>query len=197
MSTTPREHQERTQLYGWDWRRAERTNRAERLTRDATENDMIKDACIKLIKKEDYLSRNVTIFLPRIQREEINPTFKHPENWDHLSFQEKANLIIANKAVKLMELQCRGSVIGHQESKNITNHGSGFPDKKPSTLGGEPNTDVGIPLIQPTTSNEEDNYRIRYDEYQLQSAFCLSPRDKEPSYLGGRPNTDVGPSLVP
>ena len=70
-----------------------------------------------------------------MQQEETNPTLEHPEDWDRLSFQEKANLIITNKAVKLIELQCRGSVIGHQENKNITNHGSGSPDKKPKILG--------------------------------------------------------------
>ena len=59
---------------------------------------------MKLIQAENYLARGVTAFLPRMQREEANPTFKHPENWDSLSFQEKANLIIADKAVKLMEL---------------------------------------------------------------------------------------------
>ena len=34
-----------------------------------------------------------------------------------------------------------------QESKNITNHGSDLPDKKPSILGREANTDVAFPLI--------------------------------------------------
>ena len=40
-----------------------------------------------------------------------------------------------------------------QESENITNHGSGLLDKKPSILGREANTDVAIPLIQATTPN--------------------------------------------
>ena len=64
-----------------------------------------------------------------MQQEETNPTFEHPEDWDRLSFQEKANLIIANKAVKLMEQQFHGSVIGHQEGGNITNYRSSFPDR--------------------------------------------------------------------
>ena len=110
---------------------------------------------MKLIQAENYLARGVTAFLPRMQREEANPTFEHPENWDSLSFQEKANLIIADKAVKLMELQCRGSVTRHQENGNITNQGSSLPDKKLSVLSGEANTDVAIPLIQEngTTTN--------------------------------------------
>ena len=108
---------------------------------------------MKLIQAENYLLRDGTAFLPRIQQEETNPTFKHPENWDSLSFQEKANLIITDKAVKLMELQCHGSVTRHQESENITNHGSGLLDKKPSILGREANTDVAILLIQAITPN--------------------------------------------
>ena len=80
VSTTPREHRERTQLYKGDWGQAEHTNRAERLIRDAMENDTIKDAWIKLIQAEDYLSRGVTAFLPRMQQEETNPTFEHPED---------------------------------------------------------------------------------------------------------------------
>ena len=63
-STTPREHRERTQLYGGDWCQAERTNQAEQLTQDAMENDTIKDAWIKLIQEEYYLSRDVMTFLP-------------------------------------------------------------------------------------------------------------------------------------
>ena len=104
--------------------------------RDATENDAVKDACKKLIQVEIYLLRGVMAFLPRIQQEETNPTFKHPEHWDSLSYQEKANLIIADKAVKLMELQCCGSVTRHRENGKITNHASGLLDRKPSILGG-------------------------------------------------------------
>ena len=61
--------------------------------------------------------------------------------------QEKANLIVADKAVKLMELQCQGSATGHQETGNTTNHESGPPDRKPKNLGGDANTDVAIPPI--------------------------------------------------
>ena len=114
------------------WRQTKR--QAEQLVRDATASDTIKEAWMRLIHAEDILTKGITAFLPRVQREESNPTFKHPENWDSLSFQEKANLILADKAVKLMELLCRGSVTRHQESKNITNQGSGLLDKKPSIL---------------------------------------------------------------
>ena len=137
----PREHRKRERLHEGDWRQVEHTAQAERLIRDATENDAIKDAWIKVIQAENHLARDSTAFLPRVQLKETNHTFKLQGNWDSLSFQEKANLIIADKAVKLMELQCRGSVTRHQERENITNNGSGLPDKKPNILGREPNTD--------------------------------------------------------
>ena len=52
-----------------------------------------------------------------MQQEETNPTFEHPEDWDHLNLREKANFIIFDHIVKLMELQYRGSVVGHQEGE--------------------------------------------------------------------------------
>ena len=68
---------------------------------------------MKLIYTEECLARGVMAFLPRVQWGDTHPTFEHPEDWDSLSVQEKANLIVADKAVKLMELQCRGSATGH------------------------------------------------------------------------------------
>ena len=44
--------------------------------------------------------------------------------------EEKAYLIVEDKAVKLMELQCQGRVTGQQEAGNTTNHESGPPDRK-------------------------------------------------------------------
>ena len=114
-SNTPREHRERTQFCKEDWHQTKR--QAEQLVRDTTASDAIKEAWMRLIHAEDYLARGVTAFLPRVQREESNPTFKHQENWDSLSFQDKANLILADKAVKLMELLYRGSVTRHQKAK--------------------------------------------------------------------------------
>ena len=178
-SNTPRELWERMQLGEEDWRQAKR--QAEQLVRDATASDAIKDAWMKLIHAEIYLVRGVMAFLPRMQREEANPTFKHPENWDSLSFQEKANLILADKAVKLMELLCRGSVTRHQESENITNQGSNLLDQKHSILGGEANTDVAIPLIQ------EGGNITRHG---------LGRPDKKPSILDGEANTDVEIPLI-
>ena len=57
---------------------------------------------------EDYLERafrddvSVTVFLPMIEAEDINPTFEHPQNWDKLSNQEKADLIFINNLIKLI-----------------------------------------------------------------------------------------------
>ena len=101
---------------------------------------------MKVIQAENHLARDGMAFLPRVQLEETNPTFKHPENWDSLSLQDKANLIIADKAVKLMELQCRGSTTRHQENGEFTKHGSSLQGRKPRNLGKDANTKVAIPL---------------------------------------------------
>ena len=85
---------------------------------------------------------------------------------------------------------------GLQDGGNIKNSRSGSLDKKPSILGGGPNTDVGPPLIQVTTQYSGSNYWVGHDKYELQSALSSSPLDKEPSLLGGGPNTDVGSSLI-
>ena len=43
---------------------------------------------------EDYLERafsddvSVTVFLPMVEEEEFNPTFKHPPNWNLFNVQE-------------------------------------------------------------------------------------------------------------
>ena len=76
------------------------------------------------------------------------------------------------------------------------NHELGLPDKKPSILGGEYNTDVQILLIQATTSNAGDNYRIGYDKQELQSALPPNLSDKEPSRIGKGHSTDVGSSFT-
>ncbi len=57
---------------------------------------------------EDYLERafsddvSVTAFLPMIEEEDVNATFEHPENWNQLNLQEKADLIVINNMVKLI-----------------------------------------------------------------------------------------------
>ena len=75
---------------------------------------------------------------------------------DSLSLQDKAKMIIADQAVKLMELQCHKNTTRHQEDREFTKHGAGLPDKKPSDLGGEANTDVAIRLNRETTLNPDD-----------------------------------------
>ena len=59
---------------------------------------------------EDYLERafsddiSATVFLPMIKAEDSNPIFEHPPNWDSLSIQEKADLIVINNMIKLIFL---------------------------------------------------------------------------------------------
>ena len=116
-------------------------------------SDAIKEAWMKLMYAEECLARGVMEFLPRVRWEDTHPTFEHPEDWDSLSVQEKANLIVADKAVKLMELQCWGSATGHQKTGITTNHESGPPDRKPKNLGGDAKTDVVILPIQATNTH--------------------------------------------
>ena len=58
-----------------------------------------------LRQAEDYLTRGIIAFLPKIEKEEANPTFEHPENWNRLNLQEKANLIILDN---LINFACMG-----------------------------------------------------------------------------------------
>ena len=53
---------------------------------------------------------------------------------------------------------------GLQDGGNNKNSKPGFLDKKPSMLGGEPNTDVEIPLIQATTRNSGDKNWVGCDD---------------------------------
>ena len=61
-----------------------------------------------IAQAEDYLQRafsddvSVTAFLPMIEAEDNNPTFDHPQNWNELSDQEKADLIVINNMIKLI-----------------------------------------------------------------------------------------------
>ena len=112
-SKLPKEQQEREQVHGEDRRQAENTAWAERFVRDAKEKDEIEKAWIRVIQAEDHLMRDSATFIPKVWLEETNPTFKHPENWDSLGLQDKAKLIIADQAVKLLEFQCHKYTARH------------------------------------------------------------------------------------
>ena len=57
---------------------------------------------------EDYLNRafsgdvSVNIFLPMVEEEDTKHTFKHSPNWNKLTTQEKADLIVINNMIKLI-----------------------------------------------------------------------------------------------
>ena len=61
-----------------------------------------------IAQAEDYLERAfsdhvcVPAFLPMIEAEDNYPTFDHPQNWNKLSNQEKADLIVINNMIKLI-----------------------------------------------------------------------------------------------
>ena len=125
-----KEQRERLQVHGEERRQAENTARAEQLVRDAKEKEEIKKAWIRVIQAEDHLMRNSATFIPKVRLEETNPTFKHPENWNSLGLQDKAKLIIADQAVKLLELQCHEYTARHQEDGEPNKHRTGLPGAK-------------------------------------------------------------------
>ena len=125
-----REQRERAQVHREDRRQADNTVRAEQLVRDAKEKEEIEKAWIRVIQAEDHLMRDSSTSIPKVRLEETNPTFKHPENWDSLGLQDKAKLIIADQAVKLLELQCHKYTTRHQEDGEPIKHGTGLPGAK-------------------------------------------------------------------
>ena len=42
------------------------------------------------------------IYLQQIKDEDINPTFKHPQNWNKLTIIEKANLLLQAIFLKIL-----------------------------------------------------------------------------------------------
>ena len=80
------------------------------------------------MQAEDYLVRGITTFLPRINQEETNPTFKHPDNWDQLNLQEKANLIILDNIIKL-------ACMGGSGDDNVKEIQALYASTPPSLLG--------------------------------------------------------------
>ena len=92
----------------------------EQLVKDATASDAFKEEWMRLIHAEEILASDATAFIPRVQEEETKPTFEHPEDWDSLSLQGKAHLILADKAVKLMRLLCQEKVTRRQEREIST-----------------------------------------------------------------------------
>ena len=57
---------------------------------------------------EDYLNRafsddvSINVFLPMVEEEDTKHTFEHPPNWNKLTTQEKADLIVINNMIKLV-----------------------------------------------------------------------------------------------
>ena len=98
--------------------RRQARRQAEQLVKDAIVSDVIKEDWMKLIQAEDIFVSDATAFIPRVQEEETNPTFEHPEDWNCFSLQEKAHLILTDQAVKLMRQLCQEEVTRPPESEN-------------------------------------------------------------------------------
>ena len=91
------------------------SHKAEQLVKNAMVSEDIKDDWLKLIQEEDILARDAKAFIPRVQEEETNPTFKHPEDWNCLTLQEKAHLILTDQAIKLMRQLCQKGDTRHRK----------------------------------------------------------------------------------
>ena len=61
-----------------------------------------------IAQAEDFLQRafsddvSVNAFLPMVEAEDDTPTFNHLHNWNELSDQDKADLIVINNMIKLI-----------------------------------------------------------------------------------------------
>ena len=93
----------------------------------------VEEAWSNLRQAEDYLTRGIIAFLPRIEKEEANPTFEHPENWNRLNLQEKANLIILDNIIKL-------ACMGGSGDDNVKEIQALYASTPPSLLGRGLNT---------------------------------------------------------
>ena len=102
-------------------------HKAEQLVKNAMVSEVIKKDWVKLIQAEDILASDAKAFIPRVQEEETNPTFEHPEEWKCLMLQEKAHLILTDQAVKLMRHLCQEGDTRPPESENCTGQMSIMP----------------------------------------------------------------------
>ena len=98
-----------------------------------------------------------------------------------------------------MELQYRGSVVGHQKEEAQNTSSPGLLGSGSNPLGKGLNMDVGPTgdLQDHTILSSEPSYLGRGLQdcgniKNSRSGFL----DKEPSLLGGGPNTDVGSPLI-
>ena len=103
------------------------SHKAEQLVKNAMVSEDIKNDWVKLIQVEDILARDAKAFIPKVQEEETNPTFEHPEDWSCLTLQEKAHLMLIDQAAKLMGQLCQGGDNGLPESVNCAGQISIMP----------------------------------------------------------------------
>ena len=119
--------------------KSQASHKAEQLVKNAMVSEDIKDDWLKLIQEEDILARDAKAFIPRVQEEETNPTFEHPEEWSGLTLQEKAHLMLIDQVVKLMGQLCQGGDNGPPESVNCAGQISITPhvaSEMAGTVGG-------------------------------------------------------------
>ena len=60
--------------------KSQASHKVEQLVKNPMVSEDIKNDWLKLIQEEDILARDAKAFIPRVQEEETNPTFEHPED---------------------------------------------------------------------------------------------------------------------
>ena len=96
-------------------KKGQASHKAEQIVKNAMVSEDIKDDWLKLIHAEEILAREAKAFIPKVQEEETNPTFEHPEDLSCLTLHEKVYLMLTDQAVKLMRQLCQGGNNDHQK----------------------------------------------------------------------------------
>ena len=115
------------------------------------------------------------------------------ENWDQLNLQEKANLIIFDNIIKLIELQDCESITGHKENEVHNVSSPSLLGREPSLLGRGPNTEDGGYSYPDDHLELQDGKNITgHKENEVHNISSPSLLGREPSLLGRGPNMENG-----
>ena len=136
---------------------------------------------------EDYLKRafsdlvSVTAFLPMIEEENLTATFEHPDNWDKLSLQEKADLIIINNMIKLI---CVADFSSHY-FKEVSSLSTRIEEQ----LNKDSRLDINAPQEQlpdlKGVLQEKQRSRTKINQYQNQGEDSFQRKTKDDFSLLG------------
>ena len=136
---------------------------------------------------EDYLERafsddvSVTVFLPMIEEEDVNPMFEHPQNWNQLNLQEKADLIVINNMIKLI---CVADFSSHY-FKEVSSLSTSIEEQ----LNKDSRLDVNAPQDQhpdlKSVLQEIQRTRTKINQHQNEGKDSFQPKTKDDFSLLG------------